>query len=111
MPSIDAIAECGHNDYMSRSVTVGTRELKTRLGTYLRRVRSGQTLLVTDRGRPIAEVRPFAAGSTPEDAGLARLKATGAVTQLVDRPLATFRPMRSRKSLSDAVIEDRADRV
>ena len=34
---------------MERSV-VGARELKTRLGTYLRRVREGRTLLVTDRG-------------------------------------------------------------
>jgi hypothetical protein len=68
-------------------------------------------LLVTDRGAPIAEIRPLAAGATTEEAGLARLKATGAVTQVVDRPLTPFRPMRARQSLSDAIIEDRADRV
>ena len=45
---------------MERSV-VGARELKTRLGTYLRRVREGRTLLVTDRGEPIAELRPLPA--------------------------------------------------
>ena len=41
---------------MERSV-VGARELKTRLGTYLRRVREGRTLLVTDRGEVVAELR------------------------------------------------------
>ena len=38
---------------------VGARELKTRLGTYLRRVREGRTVLVTDRGEPVAERRPL----------------------------------------------------
>jgi antitoxin (DNA-binding transcriptional repressor) of toxin-antitoxin stability system len=36
---------------MERTV-VGERDLKTRLGTYLRRVREQRTLLVTDRGDP-----------------------------------------------------------
>lgn len=43
---------------MARNV-VGARELKTRLGTYLQRVREGRTLVVTDRGEPIAELRPL----------------------------------------------------
>ena len=37
--------------------TVGSRELKTRLGTYLRQVREGMTLVVTERGLPVAELR------------------------------------------------------
>ena len=36
---------------------VGARELKTRLGTYLRRVREGRRILVTDRGIAVAELR------------------------------------------------------
>ena len=55
---IDVATGCGHNDHMERTA-VGARELKTRLGTYLRRVREGRTLLVTDRGEPIAELRPL----------------------------------------------------
>jgi prevent-host-death family protein len=43
---------------MARTV-VGTRELKTKLGTYLRRVREGDTFLVADRGRPVAELCPI----------------------------------------------------
>lgn len=37
---------------------VGVRELKNRLSEYLRIVRGGETVLVTDRGVVIAELRP-----------------------------------------------------
>jgi antitoxin (DNA-binding transcriptional repressor) of toxin-antitoxin stability system len=36
---------------------VGVRELKNRLSEYLRLVREGQEILVTDRGEVIAELR------------------------------------------------------
>jgi antitoxin (DNA-binding transcriptional repressor) of toxin-antitoxin stability system len=38
--------------------TVGIRELKNRLSEYLRQVRSGESVLVTDRGEVIAEFSP-----------------------------------------------------
>lgn len=38
--------------------TVGTRELKDRLTHYLRLVRKGTTLIVTDRGKPVAVFKP-----------------------------------------------------
>ncbi len=37
---------------------VGIRELKNRLSDYLRLVRSGEEVLVTDRGEVVAELRP-----------------------------------------------------
>jgi prevent-host-death family protein len=89
---------------------VGARELKARLGTYLRRVRQGDTLVVTDRGQPIAELRPLESG-TGIDAVLARLKAVGAVTRIVDKPLAPFRQVESRgRSAAAAILEGREDR-
>ena len=36
---------------------VGVRELKARLSAYLRDVQAGEVVLVTDRGRVIAELR------------------------------------------------------
>jgi prevent-host-death family protein len=36
--------------------TVGVRELRNRLSEYLRDVRAGETILVTDRGEVIAEI-------------------------------------------------------
>ena len=38
--------------------TVGIRELKNRLSEYIRLVRAGETVLVTDRGVVVAELRP-----------------------------------------------------
>ena len=38
--------------------TVGIRELKNRLSEYLRQVRSGESVLVTDRGEVVAEITP-----------------------------------------------------
>ncbi|MCK6479953.1 MAG: type II toxin-antitoxin system prevent-host-death family antitoxin [Planctomycetes bacterium] len=37
--------------------TVGVRELKAKLSEYLRSVRGGEVVLVTDRGRVVAELR------------------------------------------------------
>jgi len=37
---------------------VGVRELKQHLSQYLKRVQGGETLVVTDRGEPIARIVP-----------------------------------------------------
>ena len=95
---------------MARSQLVGVRELKPRLGAYLQRVRQGQTVVVTDRGEPIAELRPLEA-ATDADAILASLEAAGAVTCPSRDTLAPFRPIASRGGLvSTALLEDRDDR-
>jgi prevent-host-death family protein len=91
--------------------TVGARELKVRLGTYLRRVRAGGTLIVTDRGQPVAELRPLAA-EAGSDAVLAKLQAAGAVARPSKKTLPPFRPVVSRgPSAAAAIIEGRDDRV
>jgi prevent-host-death family protein len=96
---------------MARSATVGVRELKTRLGGYLQQVRQGRTLVVTDRGEPVAELRPLG-GLGAADERLERLKILGAVTRSEARPLARFRPVRGRgPSVADAIVEDRTDRT
>jgi prevent-host-death family protein len=38
--------------------TVGSRELKNRLGRYLGLVGKGETIIVTDRGKPVARLVP-----------------------------------------------------
>lgn len=91
--------------------TVGARELKTRLGAYLRKVRRGATLVVTDRGEPVAELRPLAASGSPEETGLVALLALGVVTRTVQARLNRFRPVRSSgRPASEAVIGGREDR-
>jgi prevent-host-death family protein len=86
---------------------VGVRELKARLGEYLRTVRAGKTLVVTDRGQPIAELRPL---RDDLDQKLAKLRAAGVIGGGSGR-LKPFKPIHAPGvSLSDAVLEDREDR-
>ena len=90
---------------------VGVRELKTRLGAYLRRVRQGAILVVTDRGEPVAELKPVEDASGADEPALRRLRALGLVTRQSHEPLGAFKPIRVKgASLSHAVIEDREDR-
>ncbi|HYG62953.1 MAG TPA: type II toxin-antitoxin system prevent-host-death family antitoxin [Thermoanaerobaculia bacterium] len=93
--------------------SIGSRELKTRLGTYLRQVQEGMTLIVTDRGRPVAELRPYEPHDGDLEDRLYELDALGVVSWEVreNEPLPAFRPIISRgKSASEAVLEDREDR-
>ncbi len=46
---------------------VGIRELKDRLSEYLRQVQTGEVVLVTDRGRVVAEIREPGAAAPPKD--------------------------------------------
>jgi len=47
--------------------TVGVRELKNRLSEYIRQVRAGESVLVTDRGEVVAELSPPGQGATAAD--------------------------------------------
>jgi len=38
---------------------VSAKELKNRLGRYLKKVKGGETLVVTERGKPIARIVPL----------------------------------------------------
>ena len=63
--------------------TVGVAELRQNLSRYLRRVRRGERLIVTDRNRPVAELGP------PSSLGseLDRLVAEGRVSRPLRRGL------------------------
>ena len=54
---------------------VGIKELKNRLTQYLRRVKQGEEVIVTERGKPIALIQPIQSAQQPVSlqARLARL--------------------------------------
>jgi antitoxin (DNA-binding transcriptional repressor) of toxin-antitoxin stability system len=96
--------------------TVGIRELKNRLSEYLRQVRSGESVLVTDRGEVIAEFSPPGRGladpSVP--AGLLGLARRGLLT--LGSPgdaslyVALPRARRSQRSAAELLDEERGSR-
>lgn len=55
---------------------IGIRELRQRASEFLRRVEAGETIEVTNRGRPIALLTPI-----PDAAPLERLRASGDIEE------------------------------
>jgi len=89
---------------------VGARELKTRLGTYLERVRRGERLIVTDRHQPVAELRRIEDAPASHAGRLARLEALGCIT-LPSQRLSRFTPVRvAGEPVADALLQAREDR-
>jgi prevent-host-death family protein len=90
-------------------------ELKNKLSAYLRRVKAGESVLVTDRGQPIARLEPLR-GPAAADARLARLIAEGVIippkNPMSHEELAKFlrRPLpTSKKSVLEALLEEREE--
>ncbi|PYR70964.1 MAG: toxin-antitoxin (TA) system antitoxin [Acidobacteria bacterium] len=95
--------------------TVGVRELKNRLSEYLRHVRSGEGLLITDRGEVVAEMGPpgHAAGDASVPPGLVALAKRGLVTpgSQGDAKLYPALPRRRRRFRASQLLdEERGER-
>jgi antitoxin (DNA-binding transcriptional repressor) of toxin-antitoxin stability system len=89
--------------------TIGVRDLKARLSQILREVQDGETVLVTDRGRVVAELRKPDGGTFADskvDRELARLAASGEM-RLAERP--KFRYPVSPISLPDGTAQELLD--
>lgn len=85
---------------------VGVRELKAQLSRYVRRVRAGARVVVTDRGRAVAMLTPV--NEPPSVAWAHRLVSDGHAHWAGGKPagLAPRRPSRGRPA-SAMVLEDR----
>lgn len=89
---------------------VGVKELKNRLTQYLRRVKQGEEVIVTERGRPVALILSIQAVERPAslEARLAGLAARGAVTLPTRRPLRCVRSVRvAGPPVSRLILDDR----
>ena len=85
---------------------VGVRELRQNLSVYLRRVKAGEVLEVTERGRPVALVVPLA-GTAIE-----RLVASGRAILAEGSLAAVGAPTGTVSSrLSDELARDREERL
>ena len=85
---------------------VGTRELKNKLSEYLRRVKAGEIITVTDHGKSIGQIIPIK--PTLEERIQTMVEA-GQV-EWNGQKLPPYNPIivnKSEKQLSDLVIEDR----
>ncbi len=67
------------SDHLESMHAVDIKELNARLSAYIRRARSGQTSLVTDRNQAVARLWPVdvTSGARPESELLMRLRGSG----------------------------------
>lgn len=94
---------------MERVTSVTT--LKASLSSYLGLVKSGEEVLITERGRPIARLVPYLAAPEQEDGRLERLYREGILKpgngHSLREALRARRPARSASSVVQALLEER----
>ena len=90
--------------------TVGIRELKTHLSQYITAVKAGETIIVTERGKPVGQLSPLTKDETPavkvqtlRDAGLLIWNGE----KLALDPVEPLQKQRDDVMVSDLVLEDR----
>ena len=88
-------------------ITVGIRDLKTRLSEYLRMVRNGQTIVITDHGRLVGRILPV---EEDLDENIQELIQAGAVAWNGKKLGPLHKPLvnQSNQLASDILIEMRA---
>jgi antitoxin (DNA-binding transcriptional repressor) of toxin-antitoxin stability system len=94
--------------------SVGLKVLKNKLSEYVRLAASGETVLVTDRDRVVAEIVPPQVGRSPllADAMLAQAVREGWLTPptFVDREPPPRKPVMRFNELMRELNHDREDR-
>ena len=87
-------------------MNVGIRELKSHLSEYLRRVRGGETVVITDRGQPVGRIVP--ATQTLEERIEAMVQA-GLILWSGKKlePMTPIARARGERTVADLLVEDR----
>ena len=89
-------------------------EAKNRLSALLDRVRQGHTIVIEDRGVPVATLEPMAGRVLNPEGRIARLERQGVLRRPVvaaSKTMLSTRPPRPRKGrkASDIVIDERRE--
>jgi prevent-host-death family protein len=86
--------------------TAGIKDLKNRLSYYLREVKKGKKILITDRDQIIATILPVERGE--EDSRLLSLVKEGFASWRGGKPAGSHRPVKIEgRTVSKIVLEDR----
>lgn len=97
--------------YNSHVRTASISDAKNRLSAYIDLVRQGATIVITDRGQPVAELSPIAHRETAENARLGELERKGwlqrgdkSVRREIPRPVRSRIP---RLNIVDLLVTER----
>ncbi len=87
-------------------ITVGIKELKNKLSHYLREIKKGKKIVVTEREKAIATIVPVE--RVDEDSKLLSLVKEGFAIWKGGKPMGSRHPVKIKgKTVSEIVIEDR----
>ena len=87
-------------------VTVGIRELKARLSKYVKQVKAGATLIITERGKPVGRMMPL----TPSVEGRVQELVQAGVLAWSQQKLAPMAPVaraQGSRTVAELLLEDR----
>src|SRR5437660_1376726 len=105
------LAKVASGSYHGKMRAVGLKTLKNKLSEYVRLVAGGETVLVTDRDRVVAELVPPRAGRSPvvADATLAEAVRRGWITPplLADGTAPPRKPAVPFRTLMEELQRDR----
>jgi prevent-host-death family protein len=96
---------------MAKPLRIGLREANQRFSKAMKAVKAGKDVILTDRGKPIAIIKPLTQSPGPEQV-IRDLEAAG-VLQAASRrgPMPAWRPRRLRGApLAQTVEEERESR-
>ncbi len=87
-------------------MTVGIRELKVRLSSYVKQVKGGATLIITDRGKPVGQIMPIQPSLA---ARIHELSQTGLVSWSGRKlePKSPVAQLEGRKTVAEVLLENR----
>ena len=93
---------------------LGLREANQRFSQAIKAVRAGKEVVLTERGHPIAVIKPLK-GEDAQEAMLRAMVDEGLITLAVRKgpmPTPNWRPVKVKgKPLSQTIIDDREDRA
>jgi prevent-host-death family protein len=87
-------------------LVVGIRELKTHLSSYVRQVKAGATVVITERGKPVGRIVPQ---NLSLPARLQNLTEAGLIAWSGQKltPIAPVARARGKQTVAEMVLEDR----
>jgi prevent-host-death family protein len=92
---------------------MGLREANQQFSKAIKAVKAGKDVVLTERGKPIAVIKPLDAGKD-EDAVIRRLEAEGLLRPALKRgpmPAPRWKPIRIKgKPVSQSISEERDER-
>jgi prevent-host-death family protein len=87
-------------------ITVGIKELKNKLSHYLRQIKKGEKIVITEREKVIATIVPVERAS--EDSQLLSLVKEGFAVWKGGKPAGSEHPVKIKgKTVSEIIIEER----